>query len=257
MNIKCEIITPLLMHGNDGKTPELREQSFKGVMRFWFRAIYGNLGLKDLREKEAKIFGDTSQKSSFRMKIKKNSLNTDSFNPLPHKQSNFKVKGFSPEQTFEIEFLGKNLELVKKIFILSTILGGFGQRSRRGFGSIKILEVDNNKHEFEYSTEKIEELIKTINSEFSFNDRNFESKNEFPYIKSIKIGKEYKNYNDILKSIGIATHKYSCFGRANPRQASPIVVSVLKQDDSFYPILTTLNGRGCWKNLQNFKGEIL
>jgi hypothetical protein len=48
---------------------------------------------------------------------------TNSFNPLPHKQPNFKIKGFSPEQTFEIEFLGKNLELVKKIFILSTILG--------------------------------------------------------------------------------------------------------------------------------------
>ncbi|MEO1928407.1 MAG: type III-B CRISPR module RAMP protein Cmr1, partial [Nautiliaceae bacterium] len=67
MKIKCEIITPLLMHGADGKRAELREQSFKGVMRFWWRAINGNLGLKELKEKEAEIFGDTNKKSSFRM----------------------------------------------------------------------------------------------------------------------------------------------------------------------------------------------
>jgi CRISPR-associated protein Cmr1 len=227
-------------------------------MRFWWRAIHGNLSLEELRKQEAEIFGDTSNKSSFRMKIINKNLDANSFNPLPHKSSKFQIKGFKPDQTFEIEFLGKKLKSVKNAFILSTILGGFGQRSRRGFGSIKVIEIDNDKLDFKYSKKEIEELIKNLNSEFSFDDSKFKSKREFPYIKSIEIGKSYCNYDDILKNIGIATHKYSCFGSANPRHASPIVVSVLKEkNNSYYPILTTLNGRGCWNNLQNFKGEIL
>ena len=39
-------------------------------MQFWFRAIYENLSLENLRKKEAEIFGDTNQKSSFRIKIR-------------------------------------------------------------------------------------------------------------------------------------------------------------------------------------------
>jgi len=251
MKIKCEIVTPLLMHGADGKRAELREQSFKGVMRFWWRAINGNLSLKELKGKEAKIFGNTSKKSSFRMRIRDKNLNKEGFNPLPHKLRNgqplFMIEGFSPNQTFEIEFKGKNLEKVKNIFILSTVLGGFGQRARRGFGSIKVLKDDNI----------IKKVIKQINPEFSFNDENFKSKRKYPYIKNIEIGKEYDNYNELLKKIGLATHKYPCFGRASPRYASPVWISVLKEGKIFRPIITSLNGRGCWKNFNDFKGMIL
>ena len=146
LTIQCEIVTPLLMHGAD-KNAELREQSFKGIMRFWWRAIHGNLDLEALKKEENKIFGNTEQKSNFRMKLINNNLNTNEFNPLPHKNTNFKINGFSPNQTFQIEFIEKDLGLITNIFILSTILGGFGQRSRRGFGSIKIIKIidkDNN-----------------------------------------------------------------------------------------------------------------
>ena len=40
---ECESVTPMFMYGADGKTPELRPASVKGVMRFWWRAINGNL----------------------------------------------------------------------------------------------------------------------------------------------------------------------------------------------------------------------
>ena len=71
IKIKCETVTPLLMHGANGKTPELRPASIKGVMRFWWRAINGDLPLKELREQEAEIFGDTKRKSSFSIRVKK------------------------------------------------------------------------------------------------------------------------------------------------------------------------------------------
>ncbi len=262
MKIKCKIVTPLLMHGNDGndgKTPELRAQSFKGIMRFWWRAINGNLSLEEeLKKKEAEIFGDTSRKSSFRIKILNKNIKKGSFAPLPHREKSFKVNGFNPNQIFEIEFLGKNLELAKNIFLLSTILGGFGQRARRGFGSLEIVQIDNKEFCFEKTKENIVNLIEKINQEFSFDDKNFASNRKYPYIKSIEIGKNYNDYNKLLKQIGLATHKYPCFGKAKPRQASPVIISILQYNTQYNPILTTLYGKGCcWKNINDFKGMIL
>lgn len=266
LTIQCEIVTPLLMHGAD-KNAELREQSFKGIMRFWWRAIHGNLSLKELKEKEAMIFGNTEKKSSFRMKLINNNLNIDEFNPLPHKNSNFRIKGFSTNQTFEIEFFGRNLDLVKDIFILSTILGGFGQRSRRGFGSIKVLKIEdkeNKQLDFDYPLTKTEiiEFIKKINPEFTTNDNNecFKSKRKFPYIKIIIIGNNfnfYDDYNIILRKIGLATHNYPCFGSANPRLASPVYVTICENKNQYLPVITSLNGRGCWNKFNDFKKEIL
>jgi CRISPR-associated protein Cmr1 len=256
MKVKCEIVTPLLMHGADGKKAELREQSFKGVMRFWWRAINGDLGLDDLKKKEAEIFGDTSKKSSFRMRIVDRNLETDNFNPLQHKfrkdgKPLFTIQGFSPNQTFEIEFRGRNLEKVKNIFILSTILGGFGQRARRGFGSIKILEIDGKNFNSEYSKVSIEELIKHINHSFSFNDKDFKSKGKYPYIKNIEIGKKYNDYKELLKQIGLATHKYPYFGSAS-RYASPLWISIVKEENKYKPLIVELNSPiYCCINLLN------
>ncbi len=259
ITIRYKIITPLLMHGNDGKTPELREQSFKGIMRFWWRAIHGNLDLEALKKEEAKIFGNKEQKSSFRMKVSSVNLQSENFNPLPHKDSKFRINGFSPNQNFEITFLGENLNLVKNIFILSTILGEFGQRSRRGFGSIKVISVNNENFDFNYSKESINAFIKKINPNFTTKDNseNFKSFKKFPYIKSIDIGKNYSNYNDLLRKISEAIHKFSCFGSANPRFASPVYVTINKNNNQYVPIITSLNGRGCWKNFNDFKKEVL
>ncbi|RUM75097.1 MAG: type III-B CRISPR module RAMP protein Cmr1, partial [Sulfurovum sp.] len=71
LTFECETITPMFMYGADGKTPELRPASIKGVMRFWWRAIHGNLSLEDLKEQEGEIFGDTDKKSSFSIKLKR------------------------------------------------------------------------------------------------------------------------------------------------------------------------------------------
>ena len=266
LTLKCEIVTPLLMHGADGKTPELREQSFKGIMRFWWRAIYGNLPLKELKEKEAEIFGNKKQKSCFRIKINSYHLDEEKFNPLPHKDSNFKINGFSPNQTFGITFLGQNLELVKNIFILSTVLGGFGQRSRRGFGSIKVLEIkdkENKQVDFDYPLTKnrIEQFMKDkINKDFLFSKNNYHDFKSYPFIKEIDIGKEYNNYEILLKKIGLATHEFPKFGgKGNDRFASPLYISVIKESEKYNPIVTTLNStrKISFRDINDFKKEIL
>ena len=57
----CQTITPMLMHGADGSTAELRPASIKGVLRFWWRAIHGNLpNIEALKKAEAEIFGSSA-----------------------------------------------------------------------------------------------------------------------------------------------------------------------------------------------------
>jgi len=237
---ECETITPMFMYGADGRTPELRPASIKGVMRFWWRAIHGHLKLKDLKEQEGEIFGDTDKKSSFSIKVNK-TLKTENTNPLPHKKKGdrgyHQKSGFKVNQTFQIEFLGKNLDLIENLFILTTTLGGFGQRNRRGFGSIQIVG-----SKILSSSKSIKNLIKTINPNFQY-----KSNIEYPYIKQdIQVGKTYKSFQNLLETIGRASHANNCdelgFAKGKNRLASPIYVSVLKFDDKDYrPIITTLN----------------
>ncbi len=241
MIFECESVTPMFMYGADGKTPELRPASIKGVMRFWWRAINGDLPLDKLKKQEDEIFGSTDKKSSFSIKIKKQILKTEQINPLPHKKKGDKgyhlKEAFKTNQTFEITFIGKKLELVENLFKLTTILGGFGQRSRRGFGSVQIIG-----SEVLTSPKNIEQLIKSVNPNF-VKTHHKNGTEEYPYIKSIEIGKIYDNYQDLLETIGKASHNHDCneLGSVNPRLASPIYVSILKIIANDYrPIITTL-----------------
>jgi len=67
----CETITPMFIAGADGQTPELRAPSIKGALRFWWRAVNGHLSLKELKEREAEIFGGTNpaRRSSVSVRI--------------------------------------------------------------------------------------------------------------------------------------------------------------------------------------------
>jgi len=242
------------MHGEDTSVAELRPPSIKGAMRFWWRAINGNLSLDDLKKQESLLFGGASEnstmKSSFRIKLISKNLQTEQVDPLPHKNSRFRISGYRENQNFKIEFIGRKLDIVNDVFELTSILGGFGQRSRRGFGSIQVQDTIN--------IEYIKNLIQKINASFDY-----KSDNNYPYIKDIEIGKEYINMNDLIKTISSATHHHNgdgMFGSVrNGRYASPIYISVIKDGTQYRPIITTLNAtkRIDEKRLIEFKGAIL
>jgi len=252
--INCKLITPMLMHGEDTRVAELRPPAIKGAMRFWWRAIHGNLTLKELKEQESQLFGgageDSAVKSSFRIKLVTTSLQTVQIDPLPHKKSRFRISGYKENQNLKITLIGKELDKIKKIFELSTILGGLGQRSRRGFGSIQIQK--------SISEEYVRNLIKEINPSF-----NYTSNNSYPYIKNIKIGKEYQNMNLLIRTISSATHNHNrdgMFGSVQGgRCASPVYISIIKNNQKYKPIITTLNAtkKIDTKRLEAFTGAIL
>jgi len=121
----CESITPMFMYGADGKTPELRPASIKGVMRFWWRAIHGDLSLKELHKKEGDIFGSTEKRSSFSIKIK---------------HDKFKGKEIPQNYKFDIEFLNHGTFDIQSFFELVVLLGGFGKSAKKiNQGKIKII----------------------------------------------------------------------------------------------------------------------
>lgn len=258
IKFECESITPMFMYGADGSTPELRPASIKGVLRFWWRAIHGNLSLKELHEKEGEIFGSTKRKSSFTIRVVEN-LECGDFQYLPHKSDSTK-KAFSPNQTFQVIFSGQNLELIKDLFILSTTLGGFGQRSRRGFGSVAITKINNIHFILLTKTEDIKAKLTKINQEFKY-----ESKINYPYIQEIEVGKTYLAYQSLLEAIGQASHTYECdelgYAKKEGRLASPIYVSILKFGENDYrPIIATLKNTESSNNqtkLSKFKSDIL
>src|SRR5690554_5560805 len=63
-----KITTPMFLAGAEQeKTPELRPPSFKGLLRFWFRAVaLPKLeSWKEVQKLEKELFGSTDQQSSF------------------------------------------------------------------------------------------------------------------------------------------------------------------------------------------------
>jgi CRISPR-associated protein Cmr1 len=296
IRIECRVITPMFLTGADGKTPELRAPSLKGAMRFWWRAMHGHLSLKELKEEESKIFGGSGEKegrSSFSIKIKEiEILNEGIYQPLPHHTNNwcnsakgcifkrgkctksYKSACISVNSRFETEILLNDPLLectVKNLFILTSVLGGLGKRARRGFGSFKILKINNTHFSNDNSLKSICNLLNSVSNIFK-NTNNISLNTEvhptanYPYIKEIRIGKEDDSYEGLLNTIGHASHDHNdnSLGFARGRLASPIYVSLIEDSQGYKPIITTLNTafeNSNWsvnENKQNdFKGEIL
>lgn len=75
ISLSVEVLTPLFLGGaysrpeqNENGDPELRPPTFRGALRYWFRALLGsnaNQRLSRIREVEGKIFGSVLEDSGF------------------------------------------------------------------------------------------------------------------------------------------------------------------------------------------------
>lgn len=184
--IKCEIeiLTPMFLggapqnviNGEPGKPLcELRTQSIKGTLRYWYRTLIGH---KNTAIKESALFGSSDEKigaSKVRIKTEKKNLKTYdktqfpkipeymfrhptkgfSMNPLDYLAygpvDNDKViarKAFSPGATFDLVLSlngctpTQRVEFSRALF-LWLYFGGLGSRSRKGYGAIKLLNEEN------------------------------------------------------------------------------------------------------------------
>ncbi len=277
INFQCEVTTPLFMYGADDSTPELRPSEFKGMMRFWWRAVQHYNNMDKLRDVESSIFGGTSEssgKSKFNINVIKREILIQRYKPLPHhtgddkcpylpscsgkgKKKGICVKGFKlpsiyVNSSFDIIFKTQKQiiqDFVTKVFETSIILGGFGKRSRRGFGSIYCSN-------FQYNSlgEVIKFLAHAMNSlsggnTFETNNLTIKRKNKgelkYPWIEEVLFNSnQFKSFDELLKKVGEVTHNYAnhdIIGSGEPRFASPVYVSTIRLGESYYIVVTKLH----------------
>ncbi|MCF6183082.1 MAG: type III-B CRISPR module RAMP protein Cmr1 [Bacteroidales bacterium] len=254
----CEVITPMFLAGADGKTPELRPPSIKGALRFWWRALNGHLSLEKLREKEAEIFGwggTKARKSSFSIAVIPQEIHIAEKPLVPHKAW-MTQKAITEGSTFEVTFYFKTekyYDLINNLFIVTSFLGGFGKRVRRGMGSFRIKKVidengevlDNYEELAKINIDNLKSLLSSIteykyiaeDNLIQFIDKNYE---KYPFLRTIQFVK-LSNTNNLereLRVISDATHSlqrkyendygYSMGMTRGGRFASPIVTQFAK-----------------------------
>jgi len=201
LTLTCKVITPMFMSGADGNTPELRPSEFKGMIRFWWRAIKAENNIENLRKEEAEIFGGTREKegkSKVTIKVYPqpieryigNNIQTDyklnwrfdsNTNSLIGNDAGIgyllystvlfqqKRKYIKPEFQFNIEISSLNEYAFKNAIAslwASIYLGGFGTRARRGGGNIVVEKINGDFYGLDFipNGETSEEVFKWLKS---------------------------------------------------------------------------------------------
>lgn len=250
--ITLNTITPLLMHGaNPRERAETRATSFKGVIRYWWRVLQTKPSR--LRNEETKLFGGAGAEgggaaSPLRLSVSK--LEGNRFYLLrPHRGgARGNATGIYANQKFDFEWavLNKDKKLqdeYKAILEFCFALGSFGQRARRGYGTLHVEGITWTTVE-EYE-KYLWELISNI-SKVSQADFNNVADIPYPLLRSIWIGSAEQTSNEVLRKIGQASSvakkhsqsgEYHLGGVGRSRLASPLHASVRKIDNVFYPVI--------------------
>ena len=177
LKLNLEFVTPCFLGGADSKRAELRASSFKGMIRYWWRVLYGAKYGNKILEKENEIFGsasdETSHASNVRIEVSNISENACEITGFPKgkkidvthngrkRQINILdylaygkyeyVKGPGNQYTashikagtkFSLKIACKK-EYAEEIFNAVYALieyGGIGSRCRNGFGSMRFIE---------------------------------------------------------------------------------------------------------------------
>jgi CRISPR-associated protein Cmr1 len=169
----CETITPMFLSGADGSTPELRPPSIKGALRFWWRAMNGELAPNEiylnLKDAEQYVFGGVGgfeigsdkrvgSKSKFTVRVSNisndvvKSISKVDFNEKRGLEYFFYLIAAGMTQNnqaftrakFDViitAYEEEDLLQACASFWLLTYFGGLGSRARRGAGSFEICSV--------------------------------------------------------------------------------------------------------------------
>lgn len=175
LELYIRFISPLFS-SNDGDNFKLTPQTLRGILRFWFRAVVPrvlninrfndeNKNLIGLKKAEEYIFGSTKMRSSFDIVVEEIDIKKGY---LSEREKRYQLYGLNKRE-YAIEnskvkvviYLKKKDkdigELIKYLFILVSIVGGIGSKSRKGYGSFEIL---NQK---KYTFEEILNILDDIN----------------------------------------------------------------------------------------------
>ena len=156
------------------------------------------------------------------------------------------MNAYGVDKKFDLSMITKdnsNSGVYKQIAKLGFLLGGVGNRSRRGFGSIR-----ETGWSFPDEASLQQKIVDTLNalagsSRYRLTSESVELKHppstvpEYPTVQFIAFGTTTSDVDALLKKIGSATHKHKddALGYANRsgRLASPIHVRIQKVGNGF------------------------
>jgi CRISPR-associated protein Cmr1 len=155
LKLTLETVTPLFLGGAEPRgtkeqpaKPELRPPSVRGAIRYWLRAalggVIGDSNPEALHKLESAVFGSTDFGSPIQLRLQGN-LKFSSQKILPHKEAG-KRNAFDAGQAFKLMMrqLRTNDEPIWhaacSALALTLIFGGIGLRSRRGYGTLRIVK---------------------------------------------------------------------------------------------------------------------
>lgn len=173
------IVTPMFLGGAD-QTPTdgVRAPSFKGALRFWWRAIHwarfriaascDEQALRSLHDEEARLFGlaasrdQVSGQGVFLLRVTRQpKLATESSwpqnnsgsgylgyglmgtNETPHRQGIREGGDFTVQLRFKPRTKPADVESIQDAMQALSLFGGLGSRARRGFGSLTLASLND------------------------------------------------------------------------------------------------------------------
>ncbi len=283
LRVTLETVTPLLLHGADsGKNPELRPPPFRGVMRYWWRAalggIIGDKNLKGLHELEGAVFGSTERASPISLRLREVDIQDAKPKPylLPHKNI---ARRDGIVGTFELILTQPRhddalvWEAACASLELALTFGGVGQRSRRGYGALRIVEATEDKvkpfpttkHAWKRHVQRVSQqaidvamrmAIQTQGEDVLGRVKNLA---DYPCATSAGMMRLYEwsepTAMEAVKRFMRQTKKNRAFGGVNPRQASPLWMRPIQTGTSYGLLCTVLTSdlRGAnYDYLENF-----
>ncbi len=253
-----EVVTPLFLGGADPDNPELRAAPFKGILRFWWRALYGSNCIDDIKKRETEIFGSTKEKSKLSISVHPSEIKTGSRLP-PGDQyianhnggqkqgdilkylsigvwkrnfiesgSSFSLTITSPET--EVENIRTSLDYFFN-------LHGIGSKSRNGFGCLQNKNAQKAKIEFhddlkKYTAISREAKLFQTNETFSSWDKALSDIGIKYYKARQSLEKPHSYYRRSLIGKPIVTANDSRI--RNGRHSKPYFLHVIKLADNKY-----------------------
>jgi CRISPR-associated protein Cmr1 len=269
LHVTLETVTPLILHGADNRTPELRPPSFRGAMRYWWRAalggIIGDENLEALHKLEGAVFGSTEHGSPISLRIGESNVQKTYADLLPHKDA--------PRERVSRKAIEGNFELILTqprhddalvwdaacaSLELALTFGGVGQRSRRGYGALRIVEASEVKikafpitkngwkeHVARASQQAIDVAMRiAVQIQGQDDLGRVENLADYPCATNAGLIWLYDlqahTAMEAMTWFMRQTKKKRAFGGINPRQASPLWMHPIQTGSSSYGLLCTV-----------------
>lgn len=275
-----EVTTPMIMAGFPQRTCELRFPSFKGALRYWWRALaWGKVrSVQELKRQEDELFGSTNngQRLVGRLQGQPNRPSDQSASTVCKRFSFIAPKTFLEQRMampapfkFSVEliaqrqgaFTGGEVPLVSAVEALG-LLGGMGYRSRKGLGSLSLkrLEVNDTIKSTPKTFDEYKTTIRTLVENFAHGDQPppYSAMNAETQVHILasasspdrlleKLSSKMKEFCDTNSGIGLPPKIEFGLPRGehwkavgHERRGSPVVFHVHRLENAKYALVATL-----------------